>query len=59
MTLIKLLQFDKSIDIESFLNSNTIESVPVEKPVKKSIPTVKSAPKVQVDKYGRRKKKKK
>ena len=58
MTLIKLLQFDKSIDIESFLNSNTIESVPVEKPVKKSIPTVKSAPKVQVDKSEEKEEKK-
>ena len=47
MTLIKLLQFDKSIDIESFLKSDAMEETSTEKPVKKSAPKVKSTPKIK------------
>ena len=47
MTLIKLLQFDKSIDIESFLKSDAMEETSTEKPVKKSTPKVKSKQKIK------------
>ena len=47
MTLIKLLQFDKSIDIESFLKSDAMEETSTEKPVKQSTPKVKSTPKIK------------
>lgn len=50
MTLIKLLQFDKSIDIESFLNSDIPKSVTESEPIKKSAPKVKSKPKAITDK---------
>ncbi len=42
MTLIKLLQFDKSVDIESFLKSDIPEGVAVSEPIKKTVPKVKS-----------------
>ena len=48
MTLIKLLQFDKSIDIESFLKSDAIKSNNIEKTVKQSTPKVKSTPEVKL-----------
>ncbi|MDG1900421.1 MAG: DNA polymerase III subunit gamma/tau [Candidatus Marinimicrobia bacterium] len=47
MTLIKLLQFDKSIDIESFLQSDVIDNTITEKPVKQSTPKVISTPKIK------------
>ena len=47
MTLIKLLQFDKSIDIESFLKSDVMENTSTEKSVKQSTPKVKSTPKIK------------
>ena len=50
MTLIKLLQFDKSVDIESFLNSDIPESVTASEPIKKAVPKVKSKPKTTTDK---------
>ncbi|HJO21852.1 MAG TPA: DNA polymerase III subunit gamma/tau [Candidatus Marinimicrobia bacterium] len=50
MTLIKLLQFDKSVDIESFLNSDIPESVTASEPIKKAVPKVKSKPKATTDK---------
>lgn len=49
MTLIKLLQFDNSIDIEKFLESDTAESPAPAKLAKKVVPKVKSAPKVEID----------
>ena len=46
MTLIKLLQFDKSIDIENFLNATSIDDNKTSKVVKKKIIEVKTPTKI-------------
>jgi len=50
MTLIKLLQFDKSVDIESFLSSDIPESVTAPEPIKKANPNLKSKPIAKTEK---------
>ena len=49
MTLIKLLQFDKSVDFEKFLDSNIVESATPIETIKKSVPKAKSTPKVETN----------
>ena len=49
MTLIKLLQFDKSVDIEKFLDSNIVESATPVATTKKIAPKAKSTPKVETN----------